>query len=246
MVKLQKSNKLGRKLRKDAWSELGISTLSLVEEAILVRDDEQALKLLDYLYVESKTFHDFTSDWWAALITYVGCNFGEEEVEKTWRGIASHTPLGSAAALGSTEERVYIGAELWRGHCLSDDELRVTEYEDRYEFLLNPCPTGGRMRKEGRLEPPYNFCKTSKPYPWSWTRTGIPWYCIHCSLCRGIMSVEAYGYFVRVHEYPEESEAAKGQCRLIYYKKPSLIPEKYFGELGLTKDPHKFKATGDP
>lgn len=240
MVKLEQSEELGRKLRKDDWSDLGISTGSLVEQAILEGDDEQALELLDYLYIEGKTFHDFTSDWWAAMITYAGSNFGEEEVEKVWRNTVAHTTLGSAATLGSTEERIYIGAEIWRGHYINDDQLKIVEHEDRYEFLLDPCPTGGRMRKTGRLQPPYNFGITSRPYPWSWSRAGIPWYCIHCSLCRGIMAVETCGYFVRVHEYPEGPEAAKGQCRLIYYKKPDLIPEKYFKELGLGKDLSKF------
>lgn len=243
MIKLEEMKELGRRLRQDDIEDIGTSTWSLVEQAILEGDDEKALELLDYLHLEGKTFHDFTSDMWAAMVTYVGSNFGEEEVEKVWRKIVSHTTLGSGATLGSTEERVYIGAEIWRAHYLGDDQFKIIEYEDRYEFLLDPCPTGGRMRKKGMLKPPYNFGATSKPYPWSWSRAGIPWYCIHCSLCRGIMAVEASGYFVRVHEYPEETEATQGKCRLIFYKKPDLVPEKYFKELGLRKDPSKFKTT---
>jgi hypothetical protein len=243
MIKLEALEGLGRKIRRDDWGDLGTSTWSLVEQAILEGDDEAALELLDYLFIEGKMCHDFTSDMWAAMVTYVGSNFGEEEVEKVWRNTVSHTTLGSGATVGGALERVYVGAEIWRGHCVSDNQFKIVEYEDRYEFLFDPCPTGGRMRKRGMLDPPYNLGVTTKPYPWSWSREGIPWYCCHCSVCRGVMAVETAGYFVRVHEYPEGPDAVEGKCRLIFYKEPELVPEKYFKELGLRKNSPEPDAT---
>jgi len=237
MIRLKHSDILGRKIRKDDWNDIGASTWSLVEEAILEDDEKQALELLDYLYEEGKAFHDFTSDMWAGCVTYVGSNFGEEEVESIWRYIVSDTVLGSEATRGDTLERIYVGAELWRGHYMKDGEFNLVEEEDRYVLTLDPCPTGGRMLITGRLEAPYNLAKTSKPYPWSWNRAGIPWYCTHCTICRCIMAIESSGYPVRVHEYPED---LSGRCRLIYYKHPESIPDKYFAEIGMSK--HTSKA----
>ncbi|NNF98195.1 MAG: hypothetical protein HKM93_02365, partial [Desulfobacteraceae bacterium] len=68
----------------------------------------------------------------------------------------------------------------------------------------------------------------------------IPWYCTHCSIVQaGGMPIEAFGYPIRVQEFPDNP--ADASCRLIFYKRPELIPENYFKKLGYEKDISKFK-----
>ncbi|MDO8567810.1 MAG: hypothetical protein Q7R57_03745 [Dehalococcoidales bacterium] len=244
MLRLEKSKALGRKIRKDDWKNLGESTWSLLEKAIRQKDDKLALEIIDYLYTEGKTFHDAANDTWAAYITYIGANFGEPEVEKYWRSTVENTVLGNSEISEDTLERMYVIAEVCRGaHYVSDGQVRFKEEADRF-VLEQDCPSGGRI-KTTRLKPPYNFGVSTKPFTWSWSRTGIPWYCAHCSVCRGIMSIETSGFPVRVHDLPQPGEP-ESRCRHIYYKKPESIPEKYFTELGMKKDPSRFgrKAGG--
>jgi hypothetical protein len=124
-----------------------------------------------------------------------------------------------------------------RAHCIKKGEFSIIEESDRYILVNDPCGSGGRMRRAGKTEPPYNFGITKKPYPWSWGRASIPYYCTHCAVWWGIMAIETQGYPVRVHDYPQNPNDA---CLMIFYKKPELIPERYFTELGMEKDESKF------
>jgi len=243
VIKLKISNGLGRKIRGDSPKNLGVSTWSLFEEAILEGKWREAQEIAEYLNLgEGKSWHDSNNDFWAALISYVGYHFGEEEIEKMWREVFASAVFGPTALTRtpSAKERVYAAAEIWRAHYVADGELSIEEKDDRYILNLNPCPTGGRQRKEGRLEAPYHLGKTTKPYPWSWSRKHIPWYCAHCAIVQaGSMPIEAFGYPIRVQEYPDNPEDPS--CRIIFYKNPESIPDDYFKTLGYQKDVSKFK-----
>ena len=234
MVRLEKSETLQRNIRKDDWSELGIPTWTLLEQAIRENRTQPALELLDYLFNhEVKFMHDLYTDWVYGLLTYIANNFSEEEVPKAMRSTPMINPLDkSRGVIVTPEEVVQRMAEAIRAHCARLGELTITEEEERYVLSANPCGSGGRMRRTGRTKPPYNFGVTQKPYPWSWGKVGVPYYCVHCALWTGIMAIEKLGYPARVHEFPDNPD---DPCRIIIYKKPELIPERYFAELGMKK-----------
>ena len=244
MTKIERSELLGRDLRKGDWQDLECPTWAAIEEAILEGKWDEALRLLEYLYKnEGQHWHNASNDFWAGLITYVGANFGEQEVEKMWREVFASAVFGWSALTRTpkAEERVYAAAEIWRAHYVDEGELKIWEEKDRYVMFLNPCPTGGRQRKEGKLKPPYNLGRTSKGYPWSWNRPEIPWYCAHCAIVQaGLMPLEAFGYPIRVQKYPGDPDDPS--CTLMFYKKPELIPEEYFEIFGHKKEPSKFKT----
>ncbi|NNG01158.1 MAG: hypothetical protein HKM93_17335 [Desulfobacteraceae bacterium] len=179
MIKLEYSETLEKKIRRDSPQNLGVSTWSLLEEAISVGKWEEASEIVDYLFdEEGKRWHDYNNDFWAGLISYAGHTFGEDEVEKMWREVFASAIFGPTALSKSpsAKERAYAAAEIWRAHYVGDGELNIEETEDSFILALNPCPTGGRQRACGRLKPPYNLGKTTKSYPWSWGRKEIPWY----------------------------------------------------------------------
>jgi hypothetical protein len=77
---------------------------------------------------------------------------------------------------------------------------------------------------------------TKKPYPWSWNKSGIPYYCCHCCVYFEIIPIELVGYPIRVHEISDDPYAP---CIHYYYKKPELIPEKYYKRIGMLKGINK-------
>ena len=234
MYKLVVSETLGRKIRKDDWDELGVPTWTLLEQAISEQKTNQALELLDHLFNhEVKFMHDLYTDWVYGLLTYIANTFGEEKINKALRSISMINPLDdSRGALVSAEELMQRLAEAMRAHCAPPGEITISEEEDRYVLSANPCGSGWRMFRNGKTKPPYNFGVTQEPYPWSWSKVGVPYYCAHCALWTGIMAIEKKGYPVRVHEFPDTPEDS---CRMIIYKNPALIPERYFTELGMKK-----------
>ena len=79
---------------------------------------------------------------------------------------------------------------------------------------------------------------TKKPHAWSWNKVGIPYYCCHCCAYFEIFPIELRGYPIRVHEITSNPN---DPCIHYYYKKPELIPEKYFKRVGKEKDINSFR-----
>jgi hypothetical protein len=249
-VNIEYSDLLGRVIRRDPWTQLGRSSWILLQEAIKAKDNETALDLAKYLLVEGKNLHDGYCDWIYGDLDYIAKTYGEEEIPKMLRhSYAVLTKSVYQYISGTTlEDIIRLSAEFNRSHRGGPGEvgnISIAEDEEKYIMTFDPCGSGGRMRRTGeidglppRTDPPFNLGRTSKPYPWSWSKAGVPYYCAHCCVWNEQLTVESVGYPVRVTEYSDDPGKP---CAFHYYKKPELIPEHYFTRIGKVKDPSKFK-----
>ncbi|MBI2165746.1 MAG: hypothetical protein HYU29_05015 [Chloroflexi bacterium] len=252
-VKIERSEKLGRLLRRDEPSHLGESTWDLLETAIRAGDKAEAIRLLGYLHEgETAPRHYFYFDWMYGNFSYVAQNFGEEAYEKMFRSEVTwglhDNRLGGfpVEMLTDVEAMVKKQAEIMRGHWPPRGAIVIVEEEDRYVINNFPCNSGGRMLRSGLAEGKWGLAVITKPHPWAWSKPGKPVYCLHCSLGRGIMVSEVRGFPIRVYGPPGEGfNPDKAHpfdpCSMIFYKDPDLMPERYFHALGLKKDPARFK-----
>lgn len=250
-VVLESSEILGRVIRKDPWARLGKSTRRRLEEAISIGDKEEALKLTEYLHVETKDIHDLGCDWIYANLDYVAKKYGEEALpnilfnafHKSKSFISSYNPSSVKLV-----DLVFMTAKSARTHRSGPNELgtsKITEDEEKYVIFLDPCGSGGRMRRgskidgiPARTEPPFNLGRTSKAYPWSWSKSRVPYYCVRCCIWGELAFIEKLGYPVRITGYRDDPQKP---CSFIFYKDPELVPEKYFERVGKVKDPSKFR-----
>jgi hypothetical protein len=253
MLDFSMRESFGRKIRQDPWEEQGIPTKSRIKEAIESGDKGLAKELIDYMWrFETIRLHDLYQHWIWGLQTYIAEKYGEEEVYHSMRRQAETwnvKPAIEKTAALSVEDYVLAKAENMRSHPNGPGEYgdyELVEEQDRYVMTFRPCGSGGRMRihcENGNLpprtEPPFNFGVTKKPYPWSWGKTGVPYYCVHCGICNEIIPIEMIGYPLRVNDYRED--VTDGSCAWFFYKEPELIPEEYFTRVGMVKDPSKFK-----
>ena len=96
------------------------------------------------------------------------------------------------------------------------------------------------MLREGLDKPPVNLGKIRKGVPESWNKSGISYYCAHCAV-HSIMSVEkGAAHPTWIYKCPENPQ---DPCYQYCYKRTEDVPEKYFEELGLKKDPSSTKAS---
>ncbi|MBM3298606.1 MAG: hypothetical protein FJY85_01475 [Deltaproteobacteria bacterium] len=244
MLKLMHSTRLGRPLRQDDWPDLGIPTRVKILEAIEAARLREAKDLVTYLQVEGKLLHDMLCDYIWGNYTQISLHLGEVAVYRVGRAAqeAAEPPsMWEAFIKMSVEERVYVGAEILRSHYCGprqDGTLEIIEEPDRISIQMDPCGSGGRMRRgdpaagtPSRLGPPYNFGVTKEPHPWSWGKIGVPYYCAHCAV-NEILAIEWVGFPPWVTGYNEDHQAP---CSWHFYKKPELIPEEFFSRLGLSK-----------
>ncbi len=252
MVKLVKSEVLGRMMRQDPVEELGISTFTKIKEALEAGRQAEALALIDYLLPEGKRLHDVMCDWVYGFLNYLAETFGEEEVYRAQRSTAFllKGTFSAQAAQMTLPEYLAYQSESMRSHRCGPGEIgnfKIWEDKDRYVMSFDPCGSGGRIRRGSELDqspprtgPPYNLGKTKKAYPWSWGKAGVPYYCTHCCIISEIIPIETQGFPLRVCEY---SDNPQDPCIWLFYKDPHLIPEKYYTRVGKVKDPKKFRKS---
>ncbi|MBM3789216.1 MAG: hypothetical protein FJW35_02575 [Acidobacteria bacterium] len=247
---LEHSRKLGRKIiRAEKLSGHGVNTYSKLKTLIREGRSEEALAMVDYLHIEGKGLHDLYCDWTYADLDYVAGKYGEEEVYHILRyakQVLSKVFYGRVPQL-TVEETVVFFAEAMRAHRTGPKELGdfvLREEPDRYVMEFDPCGSGGRMRRVGEVDqtpprtgPPLNLGRTQQAYPWTWGKSGVPYYCIHCCVWHEIMAIEAQGYPTKITEYSDDPAVP---CVWLFYKKPELIPEEYFTRIGMRKDPSRF------
>ncbi len=244
MLRLVESERLKRLIREDDGADLGLPTQEMIVKAIDEGRYEEAKALARYMVPEGKGLHDLFCDWIWDMLTKTAEKDGEEAayqlcratqktwmMRRTWKGLLKM----------SVEDRVRINAEVMRSHRCGpkqDGEIEIIEEQDRISIKMDPCGSGGRMRRgdpvggtPSRLGPPYNFGVTKQAHPWSWGRKNVPFYCIHCAI-NEILPIEWGGYPLWVTGY---SDDASKPCYWHFYKKPDLIPDKYFSRLGFEK-----------
>jgi hypothetical protein len=244
MLKFSDMAAVGRKVRQDDWDDLGVATPKLIEEAIEDGRYEKAKALGHYTVPESKGLHDLFCDWLWDLFTQIAERHGEEELHqmlratqggwmmrRTWKGFLNM----------SVEERVYLTAEIMRAHHCGPDQqgdVEITDEGDRYALKMDPCGSGGRMRRgdpvdgtPSRLGPPYNFGCTKQAHDWSWGKKDVPYYCVHCVM-NEVLPMEWGGHPLWVTGFDHDAEKP---CYWYFYKKAEDIPEEFYTRVGREK-----------
>ena len=246
MLKIRKLQSLGGRYMRcdDPIEELGKSGHDILKDLIRKGDKENALKLVDYLQGEFKWAHDLYCDWAYVDLDYIAKNYGEEELPKFFRHAKSKLDLSTYKNYGKIPQLdlVRMLAEALRAHRSGPKErgnFRVFEEKDRYVMEFDPCGSGGRMRRNGELDDlpprtgePFNLGCTSKAYDWSWSKRGVPYYCLHCCIWHEQMPIEKNGIPAMITNYQDDPNAP---CGKFFYKKPEDIPEEYYTRIGKKK-----------
>jgi hypothetical protein len=219
MIKLEKSEKLGRIIRRDDAPDLAIPTWNLVREAIRAGKGDEALKFLDYGYSEMKVMHDSMCSYVDDALTHLS-NFGEEEIYKVIRKRYEPVIRNWIRDTPVAKESVERGLEFQRGH---GGKSTVKEEADRFVVTCDPCGSGGQMRRVK------NLGIVKKAYDWTWKKSGVSYYCTHCAIAWEILPIDLRGFPIRINLMGEKPE---DPCVHLYYKKREQIPREYFERVG--------------
>ncbi len=222
MIRLEKSEALQRKIRQDDVAELAIPTSTLVCEAMQAGRVDEALNFLQYSCAENQAMHDIMVVFVDDVLAHLA-RFGEGEVLKLMRQRYYDRVKSWLSVTPGVEETLQVLAEYFRSHF---SNFTVVEEPDRYIMSLNPCGSGGRLRRSRHV------ATTKEAYPWSWGKSGVSYYCTHCCVFFEIIPTELRGYPLAINLIAERPEEP---CVQLYYKKPELIPEEYFTRIGMTK-----------
>ncbi|MFC2006797.1 hypothetical protein ACFLUQ_01360 [Chloroflexota bacterium] len=247
--------------RKDPLDNIGVSSYTLLKDAIREEKKELAKDLSDYIYFwETKFARDIGFDLACGFPEFVRVHYGEYaeyeyQKEAMTRGRGWHLPFTEKPVLKKREQSPYeytmgYARNMVKLHRMGRNEgvggFTIEEYPDRYEFVWDPCYSGGRPLRGDpiagtppRTGPPYNYSGNIAPHPWTWGRTGVSGFCIHCGFIHNIADVEQRGYLQWITGYPEHPFEP---CRYIAYKDVDWIPEEYYTRIGKAKPKVTSKA----
>jgi hypothetical protein len=199
---------------------------------------DEAKRAVEGLRKANKTLNDLVVNWVQDILTFLAKRFGEDEPERamrpayeqiwreryrSWTGLTPEEQL----ALSAEGMRAHFGGPTRRGEFVVKDE------GDRYAMYFDPCGTGGIMRRgdpETGAGPYPTDGVNTEPKPWTWGRTGVPWYNTHCSLYLETFAAEDHGYPLRPVGYnPDPHEP----CVWYVYKDPKLTRPEHFVAIGL-------------
>ncbi|RJP32170.1 MAG: hypothetical protein C4536_06725 [Actinobacteria bacterium] len=235
----------------DTWfteaerSEMATPVIGRIKQAMKQGKDQEAIALCDQLKNERVLLHDFFADTWAALLTWVCRNIGEEQVgdlheycmqQCLWRQYYDF--------LINVEQDKAVETALWANRawvshsCGGAGEhggaFSVLEDDEKFTFIMDPCGSGGRILRKGRYESPYDFARISRPYPWTYGRENFPIYCVHCPFMFSILPVSQKGFIKFAIDSPIEPPEP---CKWYFYKDRNDVPESYYAQIGATKRP---------
>jgi hypothetical protein len=203
---------------------------------------DKAVVLCDLLREERIIIHDFFADACTALYTWIGRNLGEERLKDMFTFSLEQSARRQIydivdPALKRGLEAFTLARGCWVAHSCSGagehgGAFRLEEDDEKFTFVLDPCGSGGRLRRKRRYEPPLAFARTERSYPWSYNRKGFPYYCVHCSFMNELLPYTHLGFINWPVDPPEH---AMDVCRWHLYKDRSAVPEKYYERFGLVK-----------
>ena len=229
--------------------EMATPVISRIKRAIRKGDTAVAVALCDELRDERILLHDFFADGTTALFTWVGENLGEETLPDMFTYCFEQSAQRQIFELMKMDINRGLEAELlvrvcWVAHSCSGagehpGSFRLEEDDDKFTFIMDPCGSGGRLWRKGTYEPPRSLAMTSRAYPWSFGRAGLPYYCVHCAFLNESMPMAYLGF----PTWPVDPPAGAGdECRWYVYKDKWAVPRAYYERYGLAKR----KGAGKP
>ena len=149
MLKL--SDFSGRLLRTDTPGTLGKPSHLLAKEAIDAGRLEEAKQLTRTAHDEFKSLHDLYCDWIWDMLSNIAKRFGEAEVYTMLRATQDKWMLRrtwKAFRNMAVKAQVDLTAEMMRAHRCGpkqDGEILVTEDEEKFTIIMDPCGSGGAI-----------------------------------------------------------------------------------------------------
>lgn len=222
---------------------LGAAPRDRAIEALRNGDPAAATQWLDRMRLEFKNPHEVLVAWVQDMLSYCAATWGEESVLETI--LHTHQSIwGDRYATWDQMtpwEKVALTVEGMRGGHFSGARRRgdviVQEEEDRFVIAFDPCGSGGVLRRgdpeTGRGPHPITDHGVNRePHLWTWQKTGVHWYCSHCTIAMEWLPGRKRGHPLRPLDHTLDHNAP---CVWYVYKDEQQTREYHYPRTGLVK-----------
>lgn len=210
--------------------EIETPTVRLIHEAIDSGDGDRAKRLLELAAGDWERNKDYSINWIASLLSFIGRRMGEEAVEEALRDFGDRYLAERRKGYWSLDPRKRMES-IVRGMKANFGEATVREEDERFVVEFH-CGSGGKLIDDGAYGPPRDYLTLRRRGPVTFDRDELPVYCAHCSVNNEIVPIEADGAPVTIQFPPS---APGEQCVHHVYKNPADTPGAVYQRAGRDK-----------
>jgi hypothetical protein len=223
--------------------QLGIGPHKKCHVALAAGKRNDALLWLDRMRLEFKHRDELMVMWVQDMLSYCAATWGEASVLETI--LHTHQSIwGDRYATWDQMtpwEKVALTVEGMRGGHFSGlrrrGDVLVSEEHDRFVIAFDPCGSGGVLRRgdpeNGRDPYPISDHGTNRDaHLWTWQKTGVHWYCSHCTIAMEWLPGRKRGHPLRPLDHTLDHDAP---CVWYVYKDEKQTREYHYPRTGLIK-----------
>jgi hypothetical protein len=201
----------------DGMSEDSGGVVGRVAEPARTGDSDRALAAFDAFEGACRILQDTYCDWLSSLLSEVYRRWGPEELEHLHRYCAERTllPWMAIDIQNAPEKRLVRWVRMLESHF---SVLRVSEDDEKFVLIQDPCGTCSRQILAGRYDPPFNLAVIEEEHVLTWGRGETPVYRTHVPVWHVAMARERLGVPWPVNRCPAGLGA--GPCETFLYKDP--------------------------
>jgi len=198
----------------------------LIAEAIDVGDVAEAKRRLGLLLADVERNKDYSINWIASLLSFIGRRMGEAAVEEALRDFGErYVRARRAGDDPGARKRMEAIARAMKANGAN---VELTEDDEAYTLSFR-CGSGGMLIDGAAYDEPRAYLTLRQAGPMTFGRDELPVYCAHCSVNNEIQPIEWDGVPATVQEPPR---APGDRCLHRIYKDPASIPDDVYERAG--------------
>ncbi|MEV6924600.1 hypothetical protein AB0M46_08840 [Dactylosporangium sp. NPDC051485] len=180
-------------------------------------DTDGALAVFDRREAEWRSVIDVLRDWLSALLSQVYAEWGPDELEAFHRRRGEDALRGLMADIDRPAgDRLVNLVRLLQGHFT---ELVVSEDDEKFTIVQDPCGTCARQVLDGRFAAGLGLAVVDDEHPVAWGGRATTIYRTHVPIWHVEMARERLGAPWPVNLCPSGLDG--GACTILLYKDPS-------------------------
>lgn len=223
----------GRLFSPAELARLGCGAFDLALKAIDEADLAMAIGYAQQSKNEWYPAHHALRDWITGMLSFVYRRYGvdhtHEAVKEAYEKHNARLTLDGAAQQNIREQVIGLAAGFLQ-HAM---RFRIEEDSDRFNFITEPCGSGGRLLDEGAYAWPKNFALVKERHESTFYLEDFPVYCMHCPSTNIQIFDRGGPYFLLVDG--ELMTVPDGNCSFSIFKNPDAIPERFYARAGRAK-----------
>lgn len=192
---------------------------------------EAAAERFEQCFARARQLHDLLFRYsWAVMSALPDQASVEQGLRAALTGSSFYDLSWQQSVQMDTEQFVAFMAEHLRLHFSGpqrEGSVQICEESDRYRLLVDPCGSGGAMRRATRGRPGFTVLAEASPLTWG-EADRVPGYCAHCAL-NEVESWRRLGFLLWVTDFDSDPDRP---CAWTIFK-DRQAPRSYLQRLSL-------------